>query len=129
MLVDARRALARGGLVEITTTGRHTGRSRRVAIAAHNVDGRIYLSGRPGRRGWYANVLARPELTLHLRGSVEVDLPARARPVTDPAERRRILEPIARSWRIDPDVMVDGSPLVELMLDPLSAGESRPAAN
>jgi deazaflavin-dependent oxidoreductase (nitroreductase family) len=118
MLVDVGRSLSRGGLVEITTTGRKTGRPRRITIVAHGIDGRIYLSGRPGRRDWYANLVATPELTLHLRDdSMTVDLPARARPITDPAERRQILEPIAAAWRIGPGLMVASSPLVELLFD------------
>jgi deazaflavin-dependent oxidoreductase (nitroreductase family) len=117
MLVDVRRVLGRRRLIGITTTGRRTGRPRRIEIVAHTLDERIYLSGRPGPRDWYANLLARPELTLHLRGGAEVDVPARARPITELDERRRILEPIARGWGMDPGIMLARSPLVEIMLD------------
>jgi hypothetical protein len=127
MLVDVGRSLSRGGLVEITTTGRKTGRPRRITIVAHGIDGRIYLSGRPGRRDWFANLVAKPELTLHLRDrdrSVEVDVPARARPITDPAERRQVLEPIAASWRIGVALMLRSSPLVELTLEQVAPIDS-----
>ena len=132
MLVDVRRALGRRRLVDITTTGRRTGRPRRIEIVAHTIDGRIYLSGRPGPRDWYANLLARPALTLHLKVGAQVDVPARARPITDLDERRRILEQIARGWAMDPRIMVARSPLVEVILDepesPRRAGP-RPLAN
>lgn len=117
MVVDVRRVIGRRNLVDITTTGRRTGRPRRIEIVAHNIEGRIFLSGRPGTRDWYANLVARPELTLHLKRGAEVDLPARARPITDTEERRSILTPIARGWGMDLEIMAASSPLVELLLD------------
>ena len=48
----------------------------------------------PGSRSWYANVLADPRMTFHLKGSAQADLPARATPITDPAERHRVLDKI-----------------------------------
>lgn len=51
---------------------------------------RTYISGLPGSRGWYANVVADPEFVFHLKETAHVDLPARARPMTDPGERRRV---------------------------------------
>ncbi|HEX7265347.1 MAG TPA: nitroreductase family deazaflavin-dependent oxidoreductase [Candidatus Dormibacteraeota bacterium] len=113
-------ALARGGIVDITTTGRKSGRPRRIEIVFHNIDGRIYISGIPStrRRAWLRNLEARPELTLHLKGQVKADLPARARIIEDEAERRRLLAPIARKWRRnDVDTMVRQSPLIEVVLD------------
>jgi hypothetical protein len=119
MMVDVRGALERGGLVDITTTGRRSGLPRRIEIAVHNLDGRLYISGLPGRRGWYANLLERPHLVLHLRGSdgVSVDVPATARPISDGEERRQIMAPISRLWRLDLGVMVASSPLVEVLLE------------
>jgi hypothetical protein len=39
--------------------------------------------------------------------------------VTDEAERRRILDRVARAWRrTDLDRMVEWSPLIEVTLDP-----------
>ena len=49
-----RRALGRGHVIDITTTGRKSGRPRRIEIVFHNIDGRIYISGTPNppaRRG------------------------------------------------------------------------------
>lgn len=110
--------LRRGEAIDITTTGRRTGLPRRIELVYHNVDGRILLSGRPGfPRGWVANLHADPRLTFHLKRSVSADLAARGRVVTDRAERERLLAPIARSWRIDPAVMVASAPLVEVTFD------------
>ena len=88
---QVQRALAHDRTVDITTIGRRSGQPRRIEIWFHNLDGRIYISGRPGRRGWYANVVARPDFVFHLKESAQADIPARAHPVTDPAERRRVL--------------------------------------
>ena len=52
---------------------------------------RTFLSGSPGTRDWYANLLAEPEFTFHLKGSAQADLPAVARPITDEAERREVI--------------------------------------
>jgi deazaflavin-dependent oxidoreductase (nitroreductase family) len=115
-----RAALARGGVVDITTTGRKSGSPRRIEIVFHNIDGRIYISGIPSarRRAWLKNLEARPELTLHLKGQVKADLPAKARIIEGEAERRLLLAPIARTWRRnDVDTMVRQSPLIEVILD------------
>jgi deazaflavin-dependent oxidoreductase (nitroreductase family) len=114
-------ALSRGGVIDITTTGRSTGRPRRIEIVFHRIDGRIWISGMPSprRRSWIANLAADPRLTVHLKGPAAVaDLPATARIVDDPVERRHILERVARAWRrTDLDVMVATSPLIEVTID------------
>jgi deazaflavin-dependent oxidoreductase (nitroreductase family) len=112
-------ALARGGVIDITTIGRRTGRPRRLEIVFHNIGGRIYVSGMPfeRRRSWLANLEAQPEFTFHLKGAVKADLPARARIIEDENERRKILAPIATFWkRKDLDRMVRQSPLIEVLL-------------
>jgi deazaflavin-dependent oxidoreductase (nitroreductase family) len=115
-----RRALARGGTIDITTIGRASGRPRRIEIVFHNIDDRIYISGIPSprRRSWLANLEAQPAFTLHLKGAVRAELPARARIIDTLAERRRILPSIARNWRRnDVERMVQQSPLIEVLLD------------
>ncbi len=113
-------ALARGGVIDITTVGRQSGRPRRIEIVFHNIDGKIYISGIPSptRRGWLANLEARPEFTVHLKGAVHADLPAKARIIDDEAERRRILAAVARNWkRKDLETMIRLSPLIEVSFD------------
>ena len=112
-------ALSRGGVIDITTVGRKTGKPRRVEIVFHNIDGGIYISGMPGfPRAWLANLKAKPSFTFHLKRQVSVDLPAKARIITEEVERRRLLAPIARSWnRKDLDKMVLTSPLIEVTFE------------
>jgi hypothetical protein len=116
--VDVARALDRGGTIDITTRGRATGQLRRIEIVFHAIGDRVYISGRPGKRDWYANLLADPRFTFHLRDGIVADLPATARPVTDPEERRRVLAPIARGWGYGLELMVGSSPLVEVEFAP-----------
>ncbi len=106
--------------VDITTTGRKSGKPRTLEIVSHNIDGRIYISGIPfpRRRSWLANLDADPHMTFHLRGKVRADLPATARVIEDEAERRAILPFIARNWgRKDLEKMVEQSPLIEVKID------------
>jgi deazaflavin-dependent oxidoreductase (nitroreductase family) len=112
------RALSRGHLIDITTTGKRSGLPRRVELVFHNIDGRVYISGLPGRRSWYANLVANPRFTFHLKGMVRADLPATARPITEPIERRAIMTQVAGNWdRNDLEVMMARSPLVEVTFD------------
>jgi deazaflavin-dependent oxidoreductase (nitroreductase family) len=110
-------ALAQGGTVDITTHGRRTGQSRRIEIVFFNFDGRVYVSGLPGRRGWYANLLADPRLTFHLKQGAVADLPARAIPITDDVLRQALLTRITRHWRRQAqlDAFLAGSPLIEVV--------------
>ena len=107
-------------VIDMTTTGRKSNKPRRLEIVLHNIDSHLYISGAPSRqrRGWLANLEADPKLTIHLKRGVVADLPATAREITDPAERRRVLEGIARHWnRGDVDVMMQYSPLIEVTID------------
>ena len=106
--------------VDITTTGRKSGKPRKLEIVAHNIDGRIYISGIPfpRRRSWLANLDANPQMTFHLKGKLRAELPATARVIEDESERREILPHIARNWgRKDLETMVEQSPLIEVTFD------------
>jgi deazaflavin-dependent oxidoreductase (nitroreductase family) len=109
-------ALANDRVIDITTTGRRTGEARRIEIWFHRIDGRFYITGTPGARSWYANLVAHPDFTFHLKESAQADLPARATPVDGP-EKARVLEAIVASIpgnRITLDPAT--SPLVEVEL-------------
>jgi deazaflavin-dependent oxidoreductase (nitroreductase family) len=84
-------ALARDRTIDITTWGRKTGQLRRTEIWFHTIDGQVYITGTPGRRDWYANLLAHPEFTCHLKQSTTADLPARGTQILDTARRRTII--------------------------------------
>lgn len=117
---SVRSALERGGTIDITTTGRRSGKPRRIEIVFHNIDGRIYISGIPSRRkrSWLSNLEVHPDLTFHLKGRVKADLPAKARVISDDAERRSVLAGVARNWgRHDLETMVQLSPLIEVTFD------------
>jgi deazaflavin-dependent oxidoreductase (nitroreductase family) len=112
------KALERGGVIDITTTGAKSAKPRRIEIVFHIIDGKIFISGMPNfPRGWLANLKANPHFTFHLKGAVKADLPATARVIEGDAERREILPHIARAWkRKDLENMVQTSPLIEATL-------------
>src|SRR5690349_12539398 len=86
-----RHALENDRTIDVTTIGRNSGEPRRIEIWFYRYDGRFFLSGSPGTRDWYGNLLAHPEFTFHLKGSTQADLPAIARPIEDPGERREVI--------------------------------------
>ena len=118
-----RRVLRHGHTIDITTTGRITGEPRRIEIVYFNFGGRLYICGMPNprkERAWLLNLRADPRFTFHLKSLIQADLPGAAREVTDPAERRPIIELVAKAWRrTDIDMMVEHSPLIEVTLDGL----------
>ena len=100
-----RGALSRGGVIDITTFGRTSGKDRRI-------------SGTPldSKRTWLANLESNPQPSTSRAPSAPT-LAAQARIIIDDAERRAILAPIAASWsREDPATMVAQSPLIEFDL-------------
>ena len=106
-------------VIDITTTGRRSGSPKRIEIWFHNIDGRIIITGTPGPRGWLANLMADPDLTLHLQGALQADLQATARIITDPDERRAIMSAPETAWYRDQvegvEPLVAGSPMVEVL--------------
>ena len=112
--------------IDITTTGAKSGRQRRIEIWFYRVDGEIYLTTQPARRDWYANLLANPAFTFHLKHGVRADLAARAEPVLDHNELRRIFtaiiddlnQPLHRTYIAQPveslDRWMSGSPLMHV---------------
>lgn len=119
MSTTVQQALQNDRLIDITTIGRKSGSPSRKEIVFHNLDGDIYITGRPGKRDWYANVIANPAFTFHLKESAEADLEARAQAITDTRRKREILERILprmdRAHEIDQ--WVTDSPLIEVDLE------------
>lgn len=117
-----RQALDNDRLIDITTTGRKTGDAHRIEIGFRYMDGRLFITGRPGRpRSWYANLRADSGFIFHLKESVQRDLPATATPITDGTRRRevfsRMWETVERLREMDMEEWVSGSPLVEVELN------------
>jgi deazaflavin-dependent oxidoreductase (nitroreductase family) len=108
--------------IDITTTGRRSGQSRRIEIWMLDVDGRFFITGTPGRRAWLANLIDQPSLVVHLKRRAHVDLRARATVVADSETRRRVLEHLTARWyRTQSPIsdLVASSPMVEVIFDPL----------
>lgn len=112
-------ALKKDSLIDITTIGLKTGKPHKIEIAFHNFDGVFYISGFPGRRDWYANLVAHPQFTFHLKQSIKKDLPAKAIPITDETTRRRVLSKVVEKWRrqSELDAFMQSSPLVQVQLE------------
>lgn len=115
------RSLSRGHTVDMTTTGRRTGLPRRIEIVFHNIDGRLVITGSPRadrKRAWILNLEADSRMTFHLKGAVRADLPATARVVTDPLERRAIAEWVVQNAWHNQDVerMTAYAPMIEVTL-------------
>ncbi len=115
-----RSALQRGHTIDITTTGRRSGEPRRIEMMFHSLDGHVYISGMPNpdhTRAWLQNMRANPAFTFHLKQSVQADLPATAREITEEPERREVMTKVARAWRRDVEPMMTQSPLVEVTIE------------
>ena len=114
-----RAALQKGGLIDITTTGKKSGQSRCLEIVFFPLDGRIYISGSPGKRAWIANLKADAHMTFHLKKGITADLPASGRVITDPDERRPIMTSIARAWKREAQFQAyfEDAPLIEVTFD------------
>ena len=125
MSEEVQHALANDQVIDITTTGKASGEPRRIEIWFHRVDGKFYITGMPPRpRAWYANLVAEPHFTFHLKESASADLPATARPITDAAEREQVFGGIFETLPqliAGPDApreaWLELSPLVEVEFD------------
>lgn len=112
----------RGGIADITTVGRKSGKPRRIEIYFHHFDGSYYLTGRPSsrKRDWEANIETNPEFTLHLKRGISADVAVRGFPEPDPTERGRILRrALIENWSSPPGGVeralpewVDSSPFI-----------------
>lgn len=110
--------LAATRTIEITTTGRRTGRPVRIEIWWFHVEGRFIITGTPGRRDWLANLRADPRFVVHALGR---DYRATAEVVTEPAFRRRFFartDEEVRWYRsqTELDQLIETAPMVEVRL-------------
>ena len=116
-----RTALHRSQVIDLSTTGRRTGRPRRIEVFLHDKDGQLFITGMPRAdrtRDWIHNIRTDPRVVVHLKHRLAADLPATARVVTDPEERRPLIEAAAERWRrTDVENMLEHSPLIVLTVD------------
>lgn len=115
-------SIDQSGVIDITTIGAKSGAERRIEINFIHLDGRYFITGRPGRkRDWQANLKANPDFTIHLKGENKTDIQASARLITSSDERSTLLYQIlTEGWGNPPEKAdhilprwVEGAPLVE----------------
>ena len=68
----------------------------------------------PGTRSWLANLYANPGYTFHLKESLQADLPAWARVITDEVERRQVLALLDDPFSTEFEEWIANSPLIEV---------------
>jgi deazaflavin-dependent oxidoreductase (nitroreductase family) len=114
---QVQQALGRDRVIDITTTGRKSGKPARIETWFYRIGDRYFLTGTPGKRDWYANLAANPDFTFHLKQTARADLAALATPIHEESERRlvldRVLASIGRS-STELEAWVSGAPLVEV---------------
>jgi hypothetical protein len=120
MAEDIRQLLTTDEVVDITTTGRKSGDARRIEIRLHALDGKLYITGRPGRlRSWYANMVAKSAFTLHLKQDLKRDVQCNAVPITEDGARRKAFELMllqeASMAHVDVAEWAKVAPLVEVV--------------
>ncbi len=116
--------------IDMITIGAKSRLPRRTEIWFTNVGGRIIICGTPGATGdkgpytpsdWLANLKANPRFTFCFKESLQVELPARAVEIVDPADRRYLMSAPATQWyrnQVDAlAVLVKYSPIVEVFFD------------
>lgn len=109
--------LARTRTVDLVTTGRRSGQPQRVEIWWFQFEDRFIITGTPGRRDWYANILANPRVVIETRHG---DYPATASTISDPQFRHRFFSNGATRWystQAELQALVDTAPMIELDLD------------
>ena len=102
--------------IELTTIGRHSGSAARIEIWWFHVDGRFIITGTPGKRDWYANVLADPQVIVH---TADGDITGTATPVSDLGFRNRVFTHPDVGWyqtQVELERLIATSPMIEIRL-------------
>lgn len=109
--------LTRTRTVDLVTMGRKSGQQQRVEIWWFCFEDRFIITGTPGPRDWYANILANPRVVIETRHG---NFPARASSVSDHPFRSRFFSDEAARWystQAELDALVETAPMIELDLD------------
>ena len=113
---DVLATLASSRTVELTTIGRRSGEPRTVEIWWFHINGRFVITGTPGRRDWYANVLSNPDVEISTSIGA---FAATAVPIEDADFRRMVFTEPSASWyssQDELDRLLKTSPMVEIQL-------------
>ncbi len=103
--------------IELTTIGRHSGSAARIEIWWFHVEGRFIVTGTPGKRDWYANVLADPQVVVHTAAG---DVAGTAIPISDRDFRYRVFTHPDVGWyqtQAELERLVATSPMIEISLN------------
>lgn len=103
--------------IDLTTYGRRSGEPSRIEIWWFRVEDRFIVTGTPGKRDWYANVLADPRVVVH---TTRGDFAGRAVVIEDAEFRRRFFSHADIGWyrtQLDLTALVATAPMIEISLD------------
>ncbi len=102
--------------VELTTIGRNSHEPHTLEIWWSHVDGRFIITGIPGPRDWYANILSNPDIVISTSiGSFA----ATALPIEDPGFRQVVFTEPSSNWystQAELDELIRASPMIEIQL-------------
>ena len=113
---DTLEALACIRTVDLTTIGRKSQEPQTVEIWWFHIDGRFIITGIPGRRDWYANVLSNPDIAISMSIGT---FTANAVPIEDAEFRRVVFTEPSADWystQAELDDLIRRSPMVEVQL-------------
>ena len=102
--------------VELTTIGRTSRERRTIEIWWFHIDGRFIITGTPGRRDWYANILSNPDIAISTSIGT---FTANAVPIEDAEFRRVVFTEPSADWysnQAELDELIRTSPMVEIQL-------------
>jgi len=118
--VDLHAALATDFTIDLTTIGRRSGLPRRIEIWYLFVDDTPFVTGTPGPRDWFANILSDSSIVFHLKKSIQADIPGVAEVIDDPELRHRVFHAPNSDWyrsMASIDRLVSESPMIRCDLD------------
>lgn len=111
---QTRQLLARTRTIDFTTIGRRSGRPARIEIWWFHIDDRFIITGTPGPRDWYANIMSDPSVIIHANGS---DYPATAVPIHDAAIRASVFDHPETGWYTTQEQrqrLIETAPMIEI---------------
>jgi len=114
---DTIATLAKIRTIELTTIGRRSGERRTIEIWWFHINGRFIVTGTPGRRDWFANVLSNPSVII----STSIGTFAATAVVIEDAELRHAVfaDPSANWYSSQAELrrLIEAAPMVEIRLN------------
>ena len=116
-ITNLHRQLAGYRTIDLTTIGRRSRRPARIEIWWFHVDNRFIVTGTPGKRDWFANVKANPDVVVHTPLG---DHPGTASIIEDETFRRRVFTDPDIGWystQTELERLVSDAPMIEIHLE------------